>query len=70
MEEIKGFTKSTEQKFAKLEIALQDISKKNNANYNNNEKSPLLLEILKNHISNLEKQLIEKDAIINFFLKQ
>ena len=30
----------------------------------------LLLEILKNHISNLEKELIEKDAIINFLLKQ
>ena len=34
------------------------------------ENSPLLLEILKNRISNLEKELIEKDAIINFLLKQ
>ena len=32
--------------------------------------SSLLLEILKNRISNLEKELIEKDAIINFLLKQ
>ena len=30
----------------------------------------LPLEILKNRISNLEKKLIEKDAIINFLLKQ
>ena len=29
-----------------------------------------LKEILKNRISNLEKELIEKDAIINFLLKQ
>ena len=30
----------------------------------------LPLEILKNRILNLEKKLIEKDAIINFLLKQ
>ena len=70
MEEIKRFTRSTERKFEELEIALQNISGKNNANYNNNKNSPLLLEILKNRISNLEKELIEKDAIINFLLKQ
>ena len=69
MEEIKRFTKSTERKFEELEMALQNISGKNNANYNNNENSPLLLEILKNRISSLEKHL-EKDAIINFLLKQ
>ena len=70
MEEIKRFTRSTERKFEELEIALQNISGKNNANYNNTKKSPLLLEILKNRISNLEKELIEKDAIVNFLLKQ
>ena len=43
---------------------------KNNGNYNNNENSLLLLEILKNRISNLERGLIEKDAFINFLLKQ
>ena len=41
-----------------------------NVNYSNNENFPLLLEILKPRISNLEKELIEKDAIINFHLKQ
>ena len=51
-------------------MALQNISGKNNVNYSNNENSPLLLEILKNRISSLEKELIEKDAIINFLLKQ
>ena len=45
MEEIKRFTKSTERKFKELEMALQNISGKNIANYNNNENSPLLLEI-------------------------
>ena len=52
MKELKRFTKSTERKFEELEMALQNISGKKNANYNNNENSPLLLEILKNRISN------------------
>ena len=69
IEEIKRFTKLTERKFEELEMTLQNTFRKNNANYNNNENSLLLLEILKNRISNLEK-LIEKDAIINFLLKQ
>ena len=51
-------------------MALQNISGKNNVNYSNNENCPLLLEIFKNRISSLEKELIEKDAIINFLLKQ
>ena len=50
-------------------MALLNISGKNNVNYNNNENSPLLLEVLKNRIYSLEKELIEKDAIINFILK-
>ena len=50
MEEIKRFTKSTERKFKELEMALQNISGKNNVNYNN-QNSPLLLEILMNRIS-------------------
>ena len=56
--------------FEELEMILQNISRKNNVNYNNNENSPLLLEILKKRISNLETELIEKDAIINFLLMQ
>ena len=70
MEEIRRFTKSTERNFEELEMALQNISGKNNANFYDDENSPLLLEILKNRISNLEKELIEKDAIISFLLKQ
>ena len=50
MEDIKRFTKSTERKFKELEMALQNISGKNNVNYNN-QNSPLLLEILMNRIS-------------------
>ena len=42
MEEIKGFTRSTEQKFEDLEMALQNISGKNSVNHSNTEKSPLL----------------------------
>ena len=70
MEEIKQFTKLTERKFEELETALLNISGKNNVNYNNNENFLLVLKVLKNLISNLEKQLIEKDVIINFLLKQ
>ena len=45
-------------------MALQNISGKNNGDFdNNNENSRLLLEILKNRIFNLEKELIEKDAM-------
>ena len=51
-------------------MELQNISEKSNVNFNNNENSPLLLEILKNHMSNLEKELVEKAAMINFLLKQ
>ena len=42
MEELKRFTKSTEQEFEELEMTLQNISGKNNFNYSNNENSPLL----------------------------
>ena len=69
MKEIKQFTKSTERKFEELEMAHQNISGRNNVIYSDNENSVLLLEILKNCISNLEEELIEKDAIINI-LKQ
>ena len=70
MKEIKRFTKSTERKFEELEMALQNISGKNNENYNNNDNSAILLEILKNRISSLEKELIGECATINFTLKQ
>ena len=59
------------EKFEELKMELQNISGKSNVNNNNNnENSLLLLEILKNRIFSLEKKLIEKDAIINFLLKQ
>ena len=60
------------EKFGELKMELQNISGKSNVNNNNNnnENSLLLLEILKNRIFSLEKKLIEKDAIINFLLKQ
>ena len=60
----------TEQKFEKLEVTLQKISGKSNVSYKKNENSPLLLEILYNHLSNLEKELIGKDGAINFVLIQ
>ena len=61
MEEIKQFTKQTERKFKEFEMALLNISGKNNVDYNEN--SPLLLELLKNHKAILEKELIEKNVI-------
>ena len=36
VEEIKRFTKLTERKFEEREIAILNISRKNNVNYNNN----------------------------------
>ena len=70
MEEMKRFTKSTGQKFEDLEMTILNISGKSNVNYHNNEYFSLLLEILKNRITNLQKELIEKDVIKNFLLKQ
>ena len=70
MAEIKWNKKMTERKFEELEMKLLNISGQSNVSYNNNENFQLLLEILKNCISNLEKRTDRKDAIINFLLKQ
>ena len=70
MKKMKRFTKLIEQKFEELEMALLNISGKSNVKYNNNEDFSLLLEILKNRITNLQKEVIEKDVIKNFLLKQ
>ena len=37
---------------------------------NCNESSSLIVQLLKNRVSTLDNILIEKDAIINFLLKQ
>ena len=60
MAEIKRNKKMTERKFEELEMKLLNISGQSNVSYNNNENFQLLLEILKNCISNLEKELIER----------
>ena len=60
MAEIKWNKKMTERKFEELEMKLLNISGQSNVSYNNNENFQLLLEILKNCISNLEKELIER----------
>ena len=70
MAEIKWNKKMTERKFEELEMKLLNISGQSNVSCNNNENFQLLLEILKNCISNLEKRTDRKDAIINFLLKQ
>ena len=70
MEEMKRFTKSTGQRFEELEVTILNISGKSNVNYHCNEYFSLLLEILKNCMTNLQKELIEKDVIKNFLLKQ
>ena len=62
MEEIKCLTKLTVRNFDELEMALQSISGKNNVNYNNNESPPLLLKILRNCVSNLDKKTDRKSC--------
>ena len=47
-----------------LEVLLISV----NENYNVN--SPLLLELLMNRISSLERDLTEKGAVVSFLLKQ
>ena len=68
LETIKDFTKSIEKKFGELEEAIIGLSETKISNCN--ESSSLTAELLKNRVSALEKLLIEKDAIINFLLKQ
>ena len=70
MEEIKRFTKSIERKFEKLEMALQNISGKSNRNYSNNDKSPLLLEVLKKSHIQFRKRTDGKRCNQKFLLKQ
>ena len=68
LQAIKDFTKSVERKFAELEKAIKDLSEPKVSNCT--ESSSLTVELLKNRVSTVEKLLIEKDAIINFLLKQ
>ena len=68
LETIKDFAKSVERKFEELEKAVTGLSERKISNCN--ESSSLTVELLKNRVSTLEKLLIEKDAIINFLLKQ
>ena len=67
LETIKAFTKSFEMKFEELEKAIIGLSEPRVSNCN--ERS-LTVELLKNRVSTLKKFLSEKDAIINFLLKQ
>ena len=60
MESFKLFTRAVERKFEKLILDLPTKDKQSN----------LVIELLKIRISALEKQLIEKDAIINFQLRK
>ena len=68
LEAIKDFTKSVEKKFEELEKAIIGLSEPKVSNCN--ESSSLTVENLKNRVSTLEMLKIEKDAIINFLLKQ
>ena len=75
-ETMKNFTKSVEQKFEEIEIFITSFSV-NNHSVGNPEKEkesereyPLVVELLKSTVSTLEKQLAEKDAIIDFLLNQ
>ena len=68
LETIKDFTKSVERKFEDLEKAIIGLSEPKISN--RSESSSLTVELLKNRVSTFEKLLIQKDAIINFPLKQ
>ena len=68
LETIKDFTESVERKFEELEKAIIGLSERKVSNCN--ESSSLTVELLKNRVSTLEKLLLEKDAIVNFLLKQ
>ena len=76
IETMKNFTKSVEKKFEEIENFITSLSV-NNHSVGTPEKEkesereyPLVVELLKSRVSTLEKQLAEKDAIIDFLLNQ
>ena len=76
METMKNFTKSVEKKFEEIENFIASLSVNNHsvstpAKKKESEREyPLVAELLKSRVSTLEKQLAEKDAIIEFLLNQ
>ena len=64
MESFKTFAETINRKFEELENVILDLSTKDRQSYA--RESNLVIELLKNRISALEKQLIDKGAIINF----
>ena len=76
IETMKNFTKSVEKKIEEIENFITSLSV-NNHSVGTPEKEkesereyPLVVELLKSRVSTLEKQLAEKDAIIDFLLNQ
>ena len=72
----KNFTKSVEKFFEEIENFITSLPV-NNHSVGTPEKEkerereyPLVVELLKSRVSTLEKQLAEKDAIIDFLLNQ
>ena len=74
IETMKNFTKSVEKKFEEIENFITSLSVNNHSVGTPEKESereyPLIVELLKSRVSTLEKQLAEKDAIIDFLLNQ
>ena len=60
----------TLQRFEEPDSVLADISSKRHHYHSQVGDSQIVVELLKNRVSSLEKQLIEKNAIIDFLLKE
>ena len=76
IETMKNFTKSVEKNFWEIENFITSLWVSNHSvgtrekEKENERKYPLVVELLKSGVSTLEKQLTEKDAIIDFLLNQ
>ena len=76
METMRNFTKSVEKKFEEIENFIASLSVNNHSvstavkKKESEREYPLVAELLKSRVSTLEKQLAEKDAIIEFLLNQ
>ena len=68
MENFKTFTQAVERKFENFENVILDLSTKDKQSHGG--EPDLVTELLKNIISALEKQLIDKDVIKNFLLNK
>ena len=62
IETMRTFTKSFKREFEEIENFITNLSVNNNGISTQENQNPLVVELLKNRVSALEKQLVEKNV--------